>query len=321
MSSAEVAMKKEGSELKKRAVKKSKLSKRIRKHWQLYLLILPSLLCVIIFKYVPMYGVQIAFRDYNPSLGFWGSHWVGLKYFKDFFSSYQFSRLLFNTLSISIYYLIAIMPVPIILAIAINETKWKLFGKSVQTLTYAPYFISTVILVSIIFQVLSPYGMLNNILTALGFAKINLMAQPAAFKSLYVWSGVWQQTGYYAVIYLASLSGINTELYEAARIDGASTVQKIIHIDLPGLIPTAIIMLILNTAYIMNMDYTKILLMQNQLNMGVSDVIYSYVYRQGLVAVQYSYSSAIGLFNSVVSLILFVGVNQLAKKFTETSLW
>jgi len=321
MTSQTVLIKKERSTGASIAYKGRRQFKRIAKHWQLYLLILPSLLCIIIFKYIPMYGVQIAFRDYNPNLGFAGSHWVGIKYFQDFFRSYQFSRLLLNTLFISVYYLIAIMPIPIILAIALNETKWKFFSKTVQMFTYAPYFISTVVLVSIIFQFLSPYGLLNNALSLVGIEKTDLMGNPALFKSLYVWSGVWQQAGYYAVIYLAALAGINSELYEAAYIDGASIFQKIIHIDIPGIMPTFIIILILNTAYILNVDYQKILLMQNQLNMEVSDVIYTYVYRQGLIAVQYSYSSAIGLFNSVISMILFIVVNKLAKKFSDISFW
>lgn len=320
MASLDVLIKKERNVLK-RPVHKSKLKKRIMKHWQLYLLILPSIICIIIFKYIPMYGVQIAFRDYNPNLGFSGSPWVGLKYFKDFFSSYQFLRLLFNTLSISIYSLIALLPVPVILAISLNEARWKFFSKTVQTVTYAPYFISTVVLVSIIFQFLSPHGLLNNLLSLVGISPVDIMSNPTVFKSLYVWSGVWQQAGYYAVIYLAALAGINTELYEAAWIDGASTIKKIIHIDLPGILPTVIIILILNTASILNIDYQKILLMQNQLNMAVSDVISTYVYRQGLISVQYSYSAAIGLFNSVISMILFYAVNYFSRKNTETSLW
>ncbi|MDF2985453.1 MAG: sugar transporter permease [Eubacterium sp.] len=320
MATSDAVIQKERKVLKQPGVK-GNLSKRILKHWQLYLLILPSLLSVIIFKYIPMYGVQIAFRNYQPAKGFMGSPWVGLKYFEDFFSSYQFSRLLINTLSISIYSLIALLPVPVILALSLNETRWRFFKKSVQTITYAPYFISTVVLVSIIFQFLSPYGLLNNLLGLFGIGKVDLMANPALFKSLYVWSGVWQQAGYYAVIYLAALAGINSELYEAAWIDGASTFQKIIHIDLPGIMPTIIIILILNTASILNVDYQKILLMQNQLNMEASDVISTYVYRQGLVSVQYSFSSAIGLFNSVISMILFYGVNFMARKYSETSLW
>ncbi len=322
MASIAASVKKERSPgSKNKTIPKGKLGKRILKHWQLYLLILPAFLCIAVFKYIPMYGVQIAFRDYNPSLGFLGSHWVGLKYFSDFFSSYQFSRLLLNTLSISVYFLVVIMPVPIILAISLNEAKFKLFSKAVQMFTYAPYFISTVVLVSIIFQFLSPYGLLNNLLALFGIEKTDVMANPAVFKSLYVWSGVWQQAGYYAVIYLAALAGINKELYEASFIDGASVFQKIIHIDIPGILPTAIIILILNAAYILNLDYQKILLMQNQLNMETSDVIFTYVYRQGLVSAQYSYSSAIGLFNSVISFSIFTFINRLAKKYTDTSLW
>ncbi len=320
MATSDAILKKEGKTVRT-PVAGSKLTKRIKKHWQLYLLLLPSLLCIIIFKYIPMYGVQIAFRNYQPAKGFMGSPWVGLKYFQDFFSSYQFSRLLINTLGISIYSLLALLPIPVILALSLNETRWKFFKKTVQTVTYAPYFISTVVLVSIIFQFLSPYGLLNNLLGLFGVPKIDLMANPALFKSLYVWSGVWQQAGYYAVIYLAALAGINSELYEAAWIDGASTFKKIIHIDLPGILPTIIIILILNTASILNVDYQKILLMQNQLNMEASDVISTYVYRMGLVSVQYSYSSAIGLFNSVISMILFYGVNYLSRKYSETSLW
>lgn len=312
--------KKEGNVLKAQA-KNSSLLKRIKKHWQLYLLLLPSLLCIIIFKYIPMYGVQIAFRNYIPKMGFMGSPWVGLEYFHDFFSSYQFSRLFTNTLLISVYSLLAGLPIPVILAIALNEAKSKIFSKTVQMVTYAPYFISTVVLVSVIFQFLSPYGLLNNLLGVLGIPPVDVMANPALFKSIYVWSGVWQGAGYYAVIYLAALAGINSELYEAAWIDGASTLKKIIHIDIPGIIPTIIIILILNTASILNVDYQKILLMQNQLNMEVSDVISTYVYRQGLISVQYSYSAAIGLFNSVVSMILFYTVNFLARKYSETSLW
>lgn len=320
MAASGVITKKEGNVLKTSANKSSQ-SKRIMKHWMLYLMLLPSLLCIIIFKYIPMYGVQIAFRNYIPSMGFTGSPWVGLKYFHDFFSSYQFSRLITNTLGISVYSLVIGIPIPVILAIALNEARTKLFSKTVQMVTYAPYFISTVVLVSVIFQFLSPYGLLNNLLALFGVSAIDVMAKPALFKSLYVWSGVWQGAGYSAVIYLAALTGINSELYEAARIDGASTLKKIIHIDIPGIMPTIIIILILNTASILNVDYQKILLMQNQLNMGVSDVISTYVYRQGLVSAQYSYSAAIGLFNSIISMILFYTVNFLARKYSETSLW
>ncbi len=294
---------------------------RMRKHWQLYLLLLPALVYIIVFKYIPMYGVQIAFRNYNPSLGFSESPWVGIKYFREFFLSYQFGRLFGNTLLISIYSILASFPIPIVLALSLNETRSRVFGKTVQTITYAPYFISTVVMVSILFQFLSPYGLLNNLLTMLGMQPVDLMAMPKIFKSLYVWSGVWQTAGYSAVIYLAALAGIDPELHEAARIDGASTLQKILHIDLPGILPTAIILLILSSGQVLNVGFEKIFLMQNPLNMETSDVISTYVYRQGLVSAQYSYSAAIGLFNSVISTLMLVGVNAFSKKVSDTSLW
>lgn len=320
MAAAGIIIKNERNVLE-RPTKKRNLSKRIMRHWQLYILILPCLICAIIFKYLPMYGAQIAFRDYNATLGFSGSHWVGLKFFHDFFSSYQLPRLLKNTIGISVYQMLASLPIPIILAIGINETKWKFFGKTVQTITYAPYFISTVVMVSILFQFLSPYGLLNNLLAIVHIAPVDLMSNPALFKSIYVWSYVWQTAGYSAVIYLAALSGINCELYEAARIDGASTLQKIINIDLPGIVPTAIILLILSCGQVLNVEFAKVFLMQNPLNYDVSDVINTYIYRQGLESSQYSYSAAIGLFNSGVSFILLVGVNLISKKYSETSLF
>ena len=295
--------------------------KSLKKHWQLYLFLLPPLIYLILFKYVPMYGVQIAFKEYNPSVGILASKWVGFKYFIAFFKSNQFSRLLINTLTISIYSIIVNFPIPIILAIGLNECKNKFFGKSVQMITYAPYFISTVVLVGILNQFISPVGLLNNLLTYFGMQPVDLFAKPGLFKSIYVWSGVWQVAGYNAVVYLAALSSINSELEEAARIDGCSTLQKIWHIDIPGIMPTAIILLILSSASILNVGYEKIYLMQNALNMSTSDVISTYVFRIGIGGAQYSYSAAIGLFNSVVSFILFTIVNKISKKVSDTSLW
>lgn len=295
--------------------------KKIVRHWQLYLLILLPLVVLIIFKYIPMYGVQIAFREYNAVKGISHSPWIGLQNFKDFFQSYQFSRLMINTIVISVYSIAAGFPIPIILSIMINEMKNKFLSRTVQMVTYAPYFLSTVVMVAILFQFLSQNGLLNNVLTFLGLQKVDLMSYPWLFKSIYVWSGIWQTAGYSAVIYLAVLSGINHELYEAARIDGATTLQKILNIDLPGIMPTAIILLILSSAQILNVSFEKIFLMQNPLNMDVSDVISTYVYRQGLVSAQYSYSAAIGLFNSVISMVLLAIVNQISRKYSETSLW
>lgn len=293
----------------------------IFRHWQLYILLLFPVVWTFLFRYYPMYGVQIAFKDFNPGLGILQSKWVGLKYFKMFLTSPQFKQLLLNTFSISIYSIIASAPIPIILAVALNECKVKVFAKTVQLVTYAPYFISTVILVAMVNQILSPYGLLNNVIKLFGGETVNLLAKPKLFRSIYVWSGIWQGAGYSSVIYLAALSGIDKELYEAARIDGATTLQKIIYIDLPGIMPTFIILLILNSASILNVGYEKIFLMQNPLNLNVSEVISTYVYKIGLVSAQYSYSSAIGLFNSIVSMVLLTVVNYIARKTSETSLW
>ncbi len=298
-----------------------KMLKMIARHWQLYLLLLAPIVWTLIFRYYPMYGVQIAFRDFNPGVGILESKWVGTKYFEMFFTSPQFAKLLLNTFSISIYTILANAPIPIVLALALNECKSKYFGKTVQMVTYAPYFISTVILVAMVNQMLSPFGLLNNLIKLFGGVPVNLLAKPKLFTSIYVWSGIWQTAGYSSVIYLAALSGINKELYEAARIDGASTLQKIRHVDLPGIMPTFIILLILNSASILNVGYEKIYLMQNALNMNVSEVISTYVYKIGLISAQYSFSAAIGLFNSVVSLVLLTLVNFIARKSSETSLW
>ena len=312
---------KTGIKEKSKKVFRKQIGKSIKKHWQLYLILLPPIIYLVIFKYIPMYGVQIAFRQYNPIDGIMGSTWVGFKQFEAFFKSYQFNRLFFNTLGISLYSIIVSFPIPIILALSLNECRSKFFSKTVQMVTYAPYFISTVILVAILNQLLSPNGLLNNILIMLNMKTINIMGIPSMFKSVYVWSGIWQATGYSAVIYLAALSGVNSELYEAARLDGASTLQKIIYIDIPGIMPTAVVLLILSSASILNVGYEKIFLMQNPLNMANSDVISTYVYRTGLLSAQYSYSAAVGLFNSVVSFILLVVVNQISRKVSENSLW
>ncbi len=301
---------------------RGRLFSRIIKHWQLYLLLLLPVVYLIIFKYVPIYGLQIAFRDYSPALGTMGSPWVGLKHFSNFFSSYQFGRLLSNTLILGIYSLIASVPFPILLALSINSVRCKALGKTAQMVTYAPYFISTVILVSMITQILAVRGgLLNNILAIFGMEPVNLMASPTAFRHIYVISNIWQGTGYNAVIYIAALSGINPELYEAARIDGASIFQRLRYIDLPSIASVAIMLLILNCGSIINVSYEKVLLLQNDMNMETADVISTYVYRMGITSAQYSYSAAIGLFNSVVSVVLLVIVNAAAKKFSDTSLF
>lgn len=296
--------------------------KKIKKHWQLYMVILLPVVYIIVFHYVPMYGLQIAFKDYTPSEGLMSGPWVGLKHFGEFIGSYNFWTILGNTLGISIYSLVAGFPMPVILALLLNEVSNQRFKKTVQMVTYAPYFITNVVLASIVIQFLSPrIGIVNNLIEILGGERTNFMAIPQYFKSIYVWTGIWQNTGYWSVIYLAALASIDQSLYEAAVIDGATKLQKIRYIDIPGIMPTAVILLILNMGRIMSVDFEKIFAMQNSLNYRTSEVISTYVYKLGIERANFSYATAIGLFNSIINLILLVVVNQVAKKTNETSLW
>lgn len=301
---------------------RSKLTKSLKKNWDLYLLILPVVIFFLTFKYWPMYGVQIAFKNFIATKGIFGSPWVGFRHFKRFFDSYYFFRLIYNTLGISLYSLVVGFPIPIILALLMNELKSKTFKKAVQTITYIPHFLSNVVLVSIMMAFLSPRnGIINEVLKLLGGQSIYFMIEPGWFKSLYVISGVWQNAGWSSIIYMASLSSIDTELYEAAMVDGASKLRRLWHITLPGIIPTAITLLILNVGSIMDVGFEKIFLMQNDMNIQASDVIATYVYRSGLLGAEFSFSAAIGLFNSVINFILLITVNKISKKLTETSLW
>ncbi|WP_261301669.1 ABC transporter permease [Paenibacillus andongensis] len=317
-----VKLQKFGSSKNSLAISRNGAVKKIKKHWQLYVLVLLPLAYIIIFKYVPMYGAQIAFRDFSVIQGFSGSDWVGLKNFEDFFSSPNFWLLIKNTLLISLYSLLLGFPAPIILALALNEIGGGKFKRFVQTATFAPYFISTVVMVSMIILVLSPrLGIVDHIVRLFGFETINFMGKPEYFKTIYVLSNIWQGLGYGAVIYLAALAGINPDLYEAAKVDGASRFQKMIHIDIPGILPAAIILLILNVGQLMNVGFEKIYLMQNPLNISASEVISTNVYKIGLLGANFSFSSAVDLFNSVINLILLLTVNVIAKRMTETSLW
>jgi putative aldouronate transport system permease protein len=302
--------------------KKSVAYKSMTRHWELYLLVLLPIIYLIIFKYIPMAGVQIAFKNFNVIKGIWGSPWVGFKHFVTFFESPYFGLVIKNTLGISFYSLLAGFPVPIIFALALNEVRTGFFKKSVQMVTYAPHFISTVIMVSIIILMLSPHvGVVDQLFSFMGVQATNFMGIPEYFKSIYVWSGIWQNLGYSSIIYIAALSSVDPSLYEAARVDGATRWQKIIHIDLPSLIPISVIMLILSLGSIMGVGFEKIFLMQNALNQSTSEVISTYVYKVGLIGANFSFSTAIGLFNSVINLILLVIVNFIARKFSETSLW
>ena len=297
-------------------------SRLIRKHWQYYLIFAVPLAYVVIFSYVPMGGILLAFKSYRITEGIFGSPWAGLRYFEQFFNSPRFWDLLRNTLGVSVYSLLAGFPLPIVFALMLNETTSLRFKRTVQLVTYAPYFISTVVMVSIIMQFLDPrIGFVNRVIVLLGGQAQNFMGQASLFQSIYVWSGVWQSMGYAAIIYIAALSGIDPALYEAAYMDGASRFRKMIHIDIPGLLPTIVILLILNVGGLMNVGFEKVFLMQNPINLSSSEIISTYVYKIGILSAQFSFGTAVGLFNSVVNLLLIVGVNQIARKIGETSLW
>lgn len=303
---------------------KNTAAKQIIKNWQLYLLIALPIAYIIIFNYIPMYGAQIAFKNFNPVIGIWKSPWVGLENFRRFFHSYEFSRLMWNTILLSVYSLLAGFPFPIILALMLNYVNNERFKKTVQMVTYAPNFISTVVMVGMILQFLSPQtGIINNLLEKLGMERINFMAKPEYFRHIYVWSGIWQTTGFGSIIYIAALAAIDPQLHEAAIVDGATKWQRIWNIDIPGIMPTAIILLILNTGNILNVGFEKVLLMQTPLNLRTSEVIGTYVYKIGLASqvANYSYPAAIGLFQSLVGFVLLVIVNNIAKRIGETSLW
>lgn len=302
-----------------------RLARNFRSEWQLHVLILIPLIHLLIFCYYPMYGAQIAFKKYSAAQGIWGSEWVGLYQFQKFFSSYQFKPVIWNSLRISLYSLIAGFPVPILLALMINACPSRRFRKTVQMVTYAPYFISTIVLVGMLNQFLSnTVGLYASIAKALGVQSVpNLLATASTFDHIYVWSGVWQTAGYNAIIYIAALTGIDPTLYEAASIDGAGRFQKILHIDIPGILPTAAILLILNSGSLLNVGFEKIFLMQNSVNNSVSEVISTYVYKQGIGAgfPDYSYSTAVGLFNSVISFALVVFTNTCSRKLGGSSMW
>ncbi len=298
------------------------MRKKAMKHWQFYLIILLPLLYLIIFKYLPMVGLQIAFKTYRVSKGIWGSDWVGLKHFIRFFSSPSCLQIIWNTIALSIYSIAVSIPFAILLAISLNEAMSERYKKFAQMITYMPYFISTVVLVSMIIQFTDTrIGLVNHFVGLFGFGPINFMAKPELFRHIYVWTNVWQQTGYNAIIYLAALTTIDPQLYEAAKVDGCTRIQKILHIDLPGIRPTIVILLILNMGYVMSVGFEKAYLMQNGLNLETAEIISTYIYRIGLINSDFSFSTAVGLFNSIINLVLLLSVNWLAKRKGDTGLW
>ena len=301
---------------------KRTLKKRIWACRELYLLLLLPLAWYLIFRYFPIYGIQIAFRDYRPVRGFWGSEWVGLKHFERFFNSFYFERIIGNTLSINLTSLLVGFPIPILFALMLNEIKNLRYKKILQNITYIPHFLSTVVLVSILQMVFNPNtGVYNTLRVAMGMPTTNYFATTTAFQPMYVLSGLWQNMGWDSILYIAALAGVDPALYEAATIDGATRIQKIRYIAIPCIMSTIIIMLLMRCGQIMNIGYEKVLLMQNDLNRSSSDVISTYVYRVGMLEGNYSFSTAINLFNSLCNIVLLCTANFIARRLGETSLW
>ena len=295
--------------------------RRIRRKWQLYLLILPAIVSVFIFHYIPIYGVQIAFKNFRSSKGILGSEWVGFKHFARFLAYPDFWKILWNTVRISLYSL-ATFPCPVILALMMNELNSERYKKFMQMVTFAPHFISTVVVCSMVLLFFDrSQGLVNNVIAALGGERYDFVSSTRYFSSLYVWSGVWQNLGWNAIIYIAALSSVSPELIEAARVDGATRLQIVRYVNFPAILPTVITMLILSAGSLLNVGFEKIYLLQNPLNMEASRVISTYVYEIGLQGGQFSYSTAIGLFNNVVNIVVIILVNGISKRVTRVALW
>lgn len=302
--------------------KRSTVLKELNRSKYLYLMMVPAILYYLIFFYQPMYGAQIAFRSYNPADGITGSEWVGWRYFTQFFNSPSFSLLIRNTLQISLYSLIAGFPIPIIMAIFINEISGSSIRRSVQTIVYLPHFISIVVVSGMVLSFLAPRtGIINQMIVRLGGEQVHFMAQPQHFKTIYVLSGIWQSAGWGSIIYLGALAGIDPALYEAATVDGATRWQRLAYITLPALVPTIMTMLILQMGSLFSVGYEKIMLLSNDATLVQADVINYYVYRRGVLLGDFSYSTAIGLFNSVLNFTVVLVFNAISKRISNVSLW
>lgn len=300
--------------------RKGYIRRRLKKSWQWYLLLLPALVYLIIFNYGPMYGLQIAFKNYRPKLGIFGSEWVGFKHFIRFFEYPLFWDMVRNTLSITLLSL-ATFPCAIIFALLLNEVRQARLKKSIQMVTYMPHFLSEVVVCSLVILFLDrTAGPINNLIAALGGDRVSLMGNPAAFAGIYVLSGLWQSLGWESILYMSALSSVPMEEVEAARIDGASRFQILWHINLPSIRPTVIITFLLRCGRLMSLGYTKILLLQNDMNLATSTTISTYTYEIGVVGGQYSYAAAIGLFNNVINIIILLIANYIARKVSETSI-
>lgn len=301
-------------------VPKESLGKQMKKHWEFYLLLLPGIIITIIYKYIPIYGVQIAFRDYNAVDGFFGSAWVGLKWFERFFNNYNSIRMIKNTVLLSLYSILWTFPIPIILALLINQVKLRKFQRVAQTVLYAPHFISVMILCGMLKIFLSPYGgLISIIMQKFGAEQVNLIDSASAFRTIYIASSIWQDAGWGTIIYIATLSSVDASLHEAAKVDGANALQRIIHIDVPELIPVIVIQLIMSFGNLMNVGFEKAYLLQTNLNKETSEIIATYVYEQGMLKAMYSFSTAVSLFNTVVNIALLVLVNKICNKLSDVS--
>ena len=308
---------------KKNAAPKHKQSflAGVKESKALYLLMLPSVIIFLLFTYYPMYGVIIAFKNFTPADGIFGSEWVGLQNFIQYFNSYQFGLTIRNTIVISLYTILVTFPLPIALALMCNQIRAKKFKKFFQVSTYLPHFISTVVMCGMLILFLSPStGIISKLVGLFGFQLPNLMGSAAAFPHIYVWSKAWQHVGWDSILYIATLSSVDPSLYEAATMDGAGKWKKMLHVDVPALMPTVTIMLILRMGSVMSVGFEKVYLLQNTLNSSTSEIISTYVYKMGLISNQYSLSSAIGLFNNVINLALLLLVNAISKKISDTSL-
>ena len=300
----------------RRRVHRKSLGRRIADNWQPYVLLLIPVVITIVYKYGPMYGIQIAFRNYNPGLGITESPWVGWKWFERFFRAPNFDRMLWNTVKLSVFGLLWGFPVPIILSLVLNQLRFKRLKRTTQTVIYAPHFISTMVICGMLRIFLSPSGGLINLIAG---TNIDFLTEAGAFRTIYVASGIWQEAGWGTIIYLATLSSIDTSLYEAAKVDGASVFQRILHIDIPCLLPMIILQLILSASGIMNVGFEKAYLLQTDLNRATSDIIAIYVYEQGIVSARYELGTAVGLFNTAINIVLLVIVNRIAKKFGDVN--
>lgn len=310
-----------GVRLSKNPTWVNKLTKSVKRYYWLYIFLIPTLLYYLIWHYIPMGGIVVAFQRYTGAKSIIDSDWVGLKWFENFFSSHFASRTIINTMALSLLSL-ATFPIPIVLALILNEIRSERYKRFAQTIMYAPHFISMVVLVSMLNIFFDPnYGFINTIIELCGGEARNFMGESESFRSLYVWSGVWQSTGWNCIIYVSALSGVDTSMHEAATLDGASRLQRILHVNLPTIAPTIIIMLIMRVGNIMSVGADKVLLMMNDLNTSTSEIIGTYVYSRGLLGGDFSYATAVGLFTNVINLVMLLTVNKISSKVSETSLF